>query len=142
MEEKLELKHLAPYLPYEIRVTLIEEFFGKEKIEYEHHQRIDRVYFEYGSIKLHTEPFSKFESLDCYLLELRPLSYLTKEIEVNFKRFVPIEVLQLIDINLIFDIEILPFYKMQKLIEWKFDVFRLIDKNLAIAVTDKFNPYK
>jgi hypothetical protein len=30
----------------------------------------------------------------------------------------------------------------EKLFEWKFDVFSLIENGLAVAVTDKFNPYK
>lgn len=31
---------------------------------------------------------------------------------------------------------------VQKLIEWKFDIFNLIENNLAIAVTETFNPYE
>lgn len=38
--------------------------------------------------------------------------------------------------------ESMPYWLVQKLLEWKFDIFGLIEKGLAIAVTDEFNPYK
>lgn len=78
---KLELKHIAPYLPYGIQVTYVQRLFGGEKIIKHHNQSIDRIFMDYGFINLHTEPYSKQAPLNDYLLELRPLSDLTKEIE-------------------------------------------------------------
>ena len=34
------------------------------------------------------------------------------------------------------------FKDVEKLLEWKLDIFNLIENNLAIAVTEDFNPYK
>lgn len=34
------------------------------------------------------------------------------------------------------------FKDVEKLLEWKFDIFNLIENDLAIAVTEDFNPYK
>ena len=31
---------------------------------------------------------------------------------------------------------------IEKLLEWKFDIFGLTENDLAVAVTDEFNPYK
>ena len=88
---KLELEHLTPYLPYGIQVTYVQRLFGGEKIVKHHNQSIDRIFMDYGFINLHTEPYSKQAPLNDYLLELRPLSDLTKEIEVNGEKFVPMK---------------------------------------------------
>ena len=96
-----------------------------------------------------------FEEDDVYLDEvkpiLRPLSDLTKEIEVNGERFVPIEWLnknksvKLIKvINTQGDIEVFngktsnwrffEYCVIEKLFEWHFDVFGLIEAGLAIDI--------
>ena len=91
-----------------------------------------------------------------------PISSLTKEITINGESFVPIDFInknirKVVDIYLVvgeinIDIEtdnysqiinLIDGYEiMQKLIEWKFDVFRLIELGLAEPVTEDFNPYK
>jgi hypothetical protein len=76
---KLELKHLAPYLPYELN-GIVEYSEDDKQI-----------------IKLHTEDGQNnvvgiadwFRGYTCKPI-LRPLSDLTKEIEVNGEKFVPI----------------------------------------------------
>jgi len=40
------------------------------------------------------------------------------------------------------EIDINKYKVVQKLLEWKFDYFGLIEDNLAIPVTKDFNPYK
>ena len=81
-EEKLKIEHLAPYLPYglkaiddktnEIRlVTLLHFTYNKETVGYNH--------LLYDGMLL-----SKHIPL------LYPLEYLTKEIEHNGERFVPV----------------------------------------------------
>ncbi len=87
--EKLEFKHIAPYWPFGLRVTYVQKLFGGEKIEYHHRQSIDRIFLDYGFINLHTEPYSCQAPLGSYLPELRPLSDLTKETEINGEKFVP-----------------------------------------------------
>lgn len=75
---KLEFKHIAPYLPYGI------EFFDYKKA---------KIVFDTYSV-MSTGEYNEY-SLP-YILKnqvkpiLRPLSDLTKEIEVNGERFVPI----------------------------------------------------
>ncbi len=128
---KLELKHLAPYLPYRVK-GLDEQQNQIEVIGVK-----NETYFidsgnnyAYGDIQ-RLKPI------------LRPLSDLTKEIEVNGEKFVPID---WIDKNhnannyapcaIMLDGTIeLGFYKdFQKLFEWHFDVFGLIEKGLAIDI--------
>ena len=72
---------------------------------------------------------------------LRPLSSLTEEIEHNGERFVPIEELQLQNIKIIeitnANVELLPYWAVQKLHEWHFDIHGLIDRNLALPIDGK-----
>lgn len=80
-----------------------------------------------------------------FKLLLRPLSDLEKEIEHNGEKFVPVERIEEIfglnsqwigwggvnDGMMHFDYEI-----VHKLLEWHFDVFSLIDQNLAINLNE------
>ena len=132
---KLEIKHLAPYLPYDIGCV----------IPLGYHRTLD-VNILQIMIK---ENFFK-----CYL-KLRPLSDLTKEIEHNGERFVPIDelwgqTLGEIDSNTYDDYFFNPDLKttwickenvlqlewivVEKLFEWHFDVFGLIGSGLAIDI--------
>ena len=122
-----------PYKVYEM-----DGFFPPNAIHYKETNRSDYFYFE-------TKPI------------LRPLSDLTKEIEHNGEKFVPIDELNNIgdaecdryndyfneenisDVNWLLE----PFIIFQKLIEWKFDLADLISKGEAIDVnTLDINPYK
>lgn len=72
--------------------------------------------------------------LKCIKPILRPLSDLTKEIEIEGKKFVPSDI---IDSNclrwlLVSDISEIKLHTYNKLLEWHFDVFGLIGKGLAI----------
>ena len=40
------------------------------------------------------------------------------------------------------NILVLPYNIIQNLLEWRFDVFNLINRGLAIPITETFNPYK
>lgn len=108
---KLELKHLAGYLPYKLQIEDYEPKFmifdlTGANIEYVIHYK--------------TKPI------------LRPLSDLTKEIEVNGEKFVPYE-----NLSAHFEVE---YYgnmlhkNVEKLLEWHFDVFGLIENGLAIDI--------
>lgn len=168
---KIELKHLAPYLPYGLKIYIsgenaVFEIVGLNTNFIEYHE-IGRTITEQEEYK-YCKPI------------LRNLSDLTKEIEVNGERFIPIIKISKIiadihnddrdsewsikdDGRLIiktpWDLRIEMFYKtesicwsvydswnrkelrtknqylaMQKLFEWNFDVFRLIDAGLSIDI--------
>ena len=160
--KQLDIKHLAPYLPYEIQL----QYIVRDKVvktgimksiihnESETHPT---------KISIH---FNDAEHIWMFKPILYPLDYLTKEITHNGETFVPIEHFEIGDddnccyefdngnIKLIqnittiakynnwHDINFLPFAVVQQLIEWRFDVFNLINDGLAIPVTEDFNPYK
>ena len=150
---KLELKHLASYLPYELKGFCTDDLQGVEIMN--GLQKISDSCIEVISDK---------EPMDLVYFKpiLFPLSSLTKEITINGETFVPIDFInknirKVVDIYLVvgeinIDIEtdnysqiinLIDGYEiMQKLIEWKFDVFRLIELGLAEPVTEEFNPYK
>lgn len=140
--EKLELKHLAGYLPYGLKGNyLLSDVVNTHKDELRD--------------KLLTLDNVKF-FLDYATPILRPLSELTKEIEVNGEKFVPIEKIhqlyfdgitisrdnttELLDIEMYTNdhAHTIDFYVgyeiVQNLLEWHFDIYGLIEKGLAIDI--------
>ena len=126
---KLELRHLAPYLPYGLK------YF----IDFEDG---DTAWWTVEGLTIQ-EIFidgydCNYESKNCKPI-LRPLSDLTKEIDkdedVTFLDWIEseyeIDVLAFIDS---YSIEKLPYEVMEYLFEWHFDIFNLIENNLAIDI--------
>lgn len=122
---KLELKHLAGYLPYGLK---IETPYGIEILE------------ALGEDWIFTEEKKAYNFTAKPIL--RPLSDLTKEIEINGEKFVPYDKLNYkptikhvsdYPFNC-FDLQFIAHYSFQLLIEWHFDVFGLIEKDLAINI--------
>lgn len=166
--EKLELKHIVPYLPYGLKycrvhqspIDLTEkiEFVGEVSTKGDEHNINNNLLCEYLYMK--------------YLPILHPLSDLTEDIEHNGGKFVPI-----IELAKVFhiaksatthfsNVRNLGFYgasvnchvenddgrfayyqikngefvlsntfeEVQKLLEWHFDVFGLIENGLAIDI--------
>ena len=74
--EKLELKYIAPYLPYKVEYESNGEIETLKSVD----TGLKMVNFGWGNAK-------KFEEIKPIL---RPLSGLTKKIEVNGERFIPI----------------------------------------------------
>lgn len=129
---ELELKHLAAYLPYGVKVSKIHTLNAGEGIG-----GIGHMLTTKSSI---------------YKLHLRKLSDLTKEIEVNGEKFVPVnKILEIFGRSLkhlsteyqikalrAFETDVitkeLPYRYIQKLIEWHIDVFSLIPNGLAIDI--------
>jgi hypothetical protein len=122
---KLELKHLAGYLPYELRV--LNKDIGGSYI------------LSVGLIEQTIDFPEVFKPI------LRPLSDLTKEIEVNREKFVPLLTVNhnglVFTLNNQFKIEgayydviEMPFDFVQQLQEWHFDIYGLIDAGLAIDI--------
>lgn len=125
---KLELKHLAPYLPYGLK-------FKRKSYDYIH--TILGISFEDVIFELGKTPIKYVTPI------LRPLSDLTKEIEFNGEKYVPIEKLSSdLKMNVIeychleqnpqLIHETARYVVIEKLFEWHFDVYDLIGKNIAI----------
>ena len=143
---KLELKHLAPYLPYNLKVSKL---------------HVMHTCLGIGSID-HILTTQK----EAYKPILRPLSDLTKEIEINGEKFVPIvELAKIAYPDLVWEFDRTraisewkkePAYfffqknsffaclfnnaipnqivLFNKLFEWHFDVFGLINQGLALPL--------
>lgn len=123
---KLELKHLAPYLPYELKAK--------------YHMLIDiKKKFDETTI-LNVTNIKWIITGTHHKVILHPLSDLTKEIKHDGEKFVPYNKLfnfkgigykdPIININWLNK----QYYEVwQKLFEWHFDVFNLIEQNLAIT---------
>jgi len=127
-----ELKHLAGYLPYGLKTLTgwnnIEEIIGFK----------DETYFIKGG-----NVYAYGDIQDCKPI-LRPLSDLTKDIEVDGDKFEPIVELKS-QCGIIIARELdnlvkyknygdMPFWVIQKLYEWHFDIHNLIENGLAIDI--------
>ena len=126
--EKLELKHLAPYLPYRIKVKWY---------------RQDDCSFQTSDLTISDYPF-----LTTKLMKpiLRPLSDLKNYITVDGEEFCPMFFLdqQYATLDFVSQAESLivddrwliccDYGLIQHLFEWHFDVFGLIEKGLAIDI--------
>jgi len=150
---KLELKHLAGYLPYGLGLVARNVLSETPR----------RIYSNLNAMNI----MSLIEGDTLYKPILHPLSDLTKEIEVNGEKFVPIvELLKLeyptqektgryseITVsengfpNAFYKyqanrcltiytshIDGISFWNIKKLIEWHFDIYGLIEENLAIDI--------
>lgn len=134
---ELQLKHLCPYLPYEL------------KFEY-NLKRLTDNFPDENRVKLLT-----VHSMTICLLFgkpiLRPLSDLIKEIEIKGKIFIPLVYLAAMSsytLNLKDTFQFERLYKaiinditvtkgiglnrVEKLLEWNFDIYSLISQGLAI----------
>ena len=148
--DNLTLEHLSAYLPYGVELA----FIVRDEVRY-----IDKItgisdIGDYDDIKIKLG-YNDSEHIWMFKPILRPLSDLTKEIEHNGEKIVPIDY-----INGEFSLEIPDkielqnwvknrsihfvlaewvgiedLYKLFKLLfKWHFDVFGLIDKGLAIDI--------
>ena len=130
---KLELKYLAAYLPYELKVLFEHRpsfkshpnYFKTEKLSASNISIIGKKTYSLVSAK----PI------------LRPLSDLTKEITHNGESFVPAGKMITHGFHNSFwyetdkfDYRYLYSYDLDKLLEWHFDVFGLIGKGLAVDI--------
>ena len=151
---KLTIEHLAAYLPYEVKINLNRPLFERTDIN------LMGLTIAFNSS---TNEHFIIKSEVTYGLEhiqplLRPLSDLTKEIEHNGERFVPIEWFEIGDdsnysveydngnIKLIRaleslskngfanEVEYFPYGVITKLLSWHFDIYSLIPQGLAIPI--------
>ena len=125
---KLELKHLAPYLPYRLK---------------RHCPSSNVRIHDYTAMEFTQETCDRHQSYGWKPI-LRPLSDLTKEIEYNVEKFVfsdiyfsnsKIEKLQDKSLCLFENpLNEIDYNSVQTLIKYHFDVFGLIEKGLAIDI--------
>ena len=140
--KKLTLEHLSAYLPYGLKMTK-NGFIGVLKTAC-----LDLSMQSGYRIKVSCSDWWENNILNenIYKPILRPLSDLTKKIEHNGKMFVPIEWLdenikepqiqsQCVSFNDGY-VEMCYYLEYQKLFEWYFDVFGLINKGLAVSIHD------
>lgn len=141
--EKLTLKELAPYLPYRLKWHLLSAYPGANPLATIEEmtlvgvdscisfEKASEIYLDSDENDVIGKPI------------LRPLSDLTKEIEIKGKKFIPHQELISIACGMIVGISSLEEYKdirevlyweYEQLIEWHFDVFGLIEKGLAIDI--------
>ena len=127
---KLELRHLAPYLPYGLKMKWIEGdmIYKLTRLSTAGLACVDengyRTPFDYEHIK----PI------------LRPLSDLSEKIEHEGKKFVPMNKLPRVGVYDVRDLEC-SYLDMQKLFEWHFNVFDLPQKLwVDINTIKEFNP--
>lgn len=137
---KLELKHLAPYLPYGLKIEHSTFQTGKRKIseltsiksnsvETEH-----RIYCQIENCKPILRPISELlEKLDFFELGDDD-NYSIEFDHGNIKLIKNLE--SIADNKSYFDIQFLPYAVVQQLIEWHFDIFGLIPAGLAISIHD------
>ncbi len=130
-----ELKYIAPYLPYGLKVKDIK--YG--------------LLFE--ALSFITSPNQSFDvynsNLDQLIKDellkpiLRLLTDLTKEIEHEGEKFVPVDKLRWItDTSKTYNwnaidqsaVKYLNYEVIQMLFEWHFDIFGLIEKGLAVDI--------
>ena len=142
--EKLELKHLAPYLPYSLKCQLVDQ--GETVIAKLCGAYTDNSYAFFDTV----ESEHGFDSIKPIL---RPLSDLIEEINHNGDIFYPCDKVsddiahlylgtseipsnEEVVSNVISEHHVieLQYLFVGKLFEWHFDVFGLIEKGLAIDI--------
>ena len=135
----LTLKEIAPYLPYELKLKFVSKY-DVDKLSINDNvllKTIDEGYISVNGYKTNNKS---------YLPILRPLSDLKNEIEVNGEKFIPAVYLSLVgnykniwgfEFDAIHYWEISSCVKeVEKLYEWHFDVFNLIERGLAVSIHD------
>jgi hypothetical protein len=124
---KLELKHLAPYLPYGLKCKSTTILFGEE----------DNGIYEMGLISMRGVLKGTGKPI------LRPLSDLISLINIDFEdeKFKPIDVIirkggchSAVALHVKIGKGTLGFKYFDLLLQWHFDVFGLIEKRLAIDI--------
>ena len=134
----LSAVHLAPYLPYGLKL----QYVVREKVEKTGiMKKIIHNEDETNPTKVSID-WNDAEHIWMFKPILRPLSDLTKEIEHNGGKFVPIDYNafreskeHLIEFqNKFAHYKSVKYGIIERLLEWHFDVFGLIDSGLAIDI--------
>ena len=124
---KLELKHLAPYLPYKLKAKFMHPFVKHQKIGI-----INNAYNLDDDVKLSID-YSDDEHIWMYKPILRPLS------DLNYRHWLDIFAIDDID-NILSEfqsndsLDCVEYYLVVILLTYHFDVFGLIETGLAIDI--------
>jgi hypothetical protein len=100
----------------------------------------DGIYYGIGEPHFTYDGGSTGKSIRDMKIILRPFSDITKEIEVNGEKFVPSEKIgiHLFDYDFMYiyrkETNGIPFWVVQKLLEWNFDLYGLIESDNAINI--------
>lgn len=151
--KKLELKHIAPYLAYGLKLKKVNQTvllrginnnaaIGSLELTYWINPKLSHLdIWQSGEVRhfvLYYSEVLQFKPI------LRPLSQLTQEIEHNGEKFVPFErFYEVVDCLDYLDIMLEDIHSnnsilhwsyeiIEKLLEWHFDIYGLIEQNLAI----------
>lgn len=147
---KLELKHLAPYLPYQLKVQSVNHFetYEVEGLKQTSVQLLDMTYdTDYFDLKPILRPLSdltkEIDGLGIPLFELLKMQYkefTTAKMNENYawkfkdlkNGFNVTDKNNIIYLSIDKDIRLCQKWILDKLFEWHFDVFGLIEQGLAI----------
>ena len=143
--DKLTIEQLAPYLPYGVQCSYLDILSNRRKTAtltgISKSDGIETTYKrKYKGCHGDLISFNGNNNISIlkFKLHLRPLTALTKEIEVNREKFIPSNVLEyeeeyhyLLLKPLNYNMS---FQNGLKLFQWHFDVFGLIEKGLAINI--------
>lgn len=143
MKEELKLEHLAPYLPYRLQCHLMGEMINDDA-----DPTIPRIFYIIGADTSRVK-ISKGLLIDAWIYEevfpiLRPLSDIIEYTEHFNLHFRPIDELMnhpLCNDNeselaslVMNSVNECPYWMIEKLLYWNFDIFGLIEKGLAIDI--------
>ena len=129
---KLELKHLAPYLPYGLKAVI--RLREDSSLPIDDECTVNVTCFEAAYLDSEYEEFKPI---------LRPLSDLIAFINIDFEdeKFKPVDVIirkggcnTAVGLHVKIGKGTLGFKYFDLLIQWHFDVFGLIEKGLAIDI--------
>ena len=123
---KLELKHLAPYLPHGLKVVF--------------ESKGGRVLEILGLRKSNNSIFFSTENETLYINTFKPILFPLSEYyseENRYGGYISFRDFKYEVINKRISLKV-----YEDLLKNKFDVFGLIDEGLAIPATEDFNPYK
>ena len=131
---KLEIKYLAPYLPYGLKAkNCFNELAGIKG-------------FQYGNDSVNNELYIFVKNkmyLTGYLYQCKPILFpLSQFVKFTFSEEVEECLLNYSADFILNQTNRLPYFIIQEFLSNKIDVFGLIEAGLAEPVTEDFNPYK
>lgn len=150
---ELTINHIAPYLPHSINILVPGgyNFYGVKT------DATVAIVDGFKGDSISFKGMGGFYPIKHFKPILHPLSNLTKEITHNGETFVPIEKLSWeyydgelgLLTNCVYGenprttVNVIDYLgDLEKLLEWHFDIFNLIENNLAIPTSEHFNPYR
>lgn len=133
----LQLEHLAPYLPYELNIKdkrngdIWVLDITRDALD----DNLDNRHISLNNLIAENESLKNQLSIkNNHKPILRPLSDLTQVIKHNGEYFIPAQYIPFYEEDLMFNPFNHRYISVAKLFEWHFDVFGLIDGDLAIDI--------